>query len=42
LFRAVSPTLFQIAADRRLLGARIGFLAVLHTWTQTLLANPHS
>jgi len=42
LFCAVSQTLLEIAADRRLLGARIGFLAVLHTWTQTLLPNPHS
>ena len=41
LFRAISQTLLQIAADRRHLGARIGFLAVLHTWTQTLLAHPH-
>src|SRR6516162_6156086 len=41
LFRAVSQTLLEIAADRRLLGARIGFLAVLHTWTQTLLHHPH-
>jgi hypothetical protein len=31
LFRAVAQTLFGIAADRRRLGARIGFLAVLHT-----------
>jgi hypothetical protein len=23
------------------LGANIGFLAVLHTWGQTLLAHPH-
>jgi putative transposase/transposase-like zinc-binding protein len=41
LFRAVSQTLLQIAADRRHLGARLGFLAVLHTWSQTLLHHPH-
>ena len=42
LFRAVAQTLLEIAADVRHLGARIGFLAVLHTWSQTLLQNPHS
>jgi hypothetical protein len=42
LFRAASETLRSIAADPKHLGAQIGFLAVLHTWTQTLLLNPHS
>jgi hypothetical protein len=42
LFRAVSETLQTIAADSRHLGARIGFMAVLHTWGQNLLQNPHS
>jgi Transposase zinc-binding domain len=42
LFRAVSETLQEIAADPRQLGAKIGFLAVLHTWSQNLLQNPHS
>ena len=41
LFRAVSQTLLEIAADPRHLGARIGFLAVLHTWSQNLLHHPH-
>jgi Putative transposase/Transposase zinc-binding domain len=41
LFRAAAQTLLQIAADPRHLGARIGFLAILHTWTQTLLYHPH-
>jgi len=41
LFRAVSETLQQIAADPRHLGAKIGFLAVLHTWSQNLLHHPH-
>jgi hypothetical protein len=41
-FRAVSQALLTIAADPRHLGARLGFLAVLHTWDQKLLANPHS
>jgi hypothetical protein len=42
LFRAVSETLQEIAADARHLGAKIGILAVLHTWSQNLLQNPHS
>jgi hypothetical protein len=42
LFRAVSETLLTIAADPRLLGAHVGFLAVLHTWNQKMLSNPHS
>lgn len=41
LFRAASQTLLQIAADPRHLGARIGFLALLHTWGQTLHHHPH-
>ena len=41
LFRAVSQTLLEIAADPRRLGAQIGFLAVLHTWSQNLLHHPH-
>ena len=32
LFRAVSETLRTIALDPKHLGARIGFLAVFHTW----------
>ena len=41
LFRAVSQTLLEIAADPRHLGAQTGFLAVLHTWSQNLLHHPH-
>ena len=32
LFRAASETLQTIAADPKHLGARIGFMAILHTW----------
>jgi Putative transposase/Transposase zinc-binding domain len=41
LFQAASQTLLQIAADPKHLGARIGFLAVLHTWGQNLHHHPH-
>jgi hypothetical protein len=40
-FRAVSQALLAIAEDPRHLGARLGFLAVLHTWNQKLQAHPH-
>jgi hypothetical protein len=40
-FRAVSEALLTVAADPKRLGARLGFLAVLHTWNQKLLAHPH-
>lgn len=39
LFRAMSETLKEVAKTR--LKADIGFTAVLHTWTQTLLKHPH-
>ena len=41
LFRAVAESLVEMAADPKRLGARIGFLAVLHTWTQRLEHHPH-
>lgn len=41
LFRAVSQTLLEVAATPRHLGARIGFLAILHTWGQNLMHHPH-
>lgn len=41
LFSAAAETLRTVAADPRHLGAEIGFLAVLHTWGQTLRHHPH-
>jgi transposase-like zinc-binding protein/putative transposase len=41
LFASTAETLRTIAADPRHLGAEIGFLAVLHTWGQTLGHHPH-
>ncbi len=40
-FRSASEALLEIAADPRHLGARIGVLAVLHTWSQNLGHHPH-
>lgn len=41
LFKSVSETLKELALDSQHLGAEIGFIAILHTWTQTLLDHPH-
>jgi len=41
LFKAASETLVQVARDRKYLGAEIGFIALLHTWSQTLIDHPH-
>jgi hypothetical protein len=41
LFRSVSETLKTIAGDPKRLGADIGFLAILHTWGQTLRHHAH-
>jgi hypothetical protein len=41
LFEASAETLLEVAADPKHLGAKIGFLSVLHTWGQTLQPHPH-
>jgi Putative transposase/Transposase zinc-binding domain len=41
LFDAVAQTLLEVAANPKHLGARIGFLAILHTWGQNLCLHPH-
>jgi hypothetical protein len=41
LFRAVAEALLEMAADPKRLGAKLGFLAVLHTWSQRLQPHPH-
>jgi hypothetical protein len=41
LFEASAATLLEVAADPKHLGARIGLLAILHTWGQTLQPHPH-
>ena len=42
LFEASSQTLLEVAADPSRLGAEIGFLSILHTWSSNLLPHPHS
>jgi len=41
LFRVVAQTMLEVAADPRHLGARIGFLSILHTWGQNMRLHPH-
>jgi len=41
LFQAASETLLQLAKDGKYLGAEIGFITLLHTWSQTLIDHPH-
>jgi hypothetical protein len=41
LFKASAETMLTIAADPKHLGARIGFLSVLHTWGSALTHHPH-
>jgi len=41
LFKAASETLLEVGGDSRHLGAKTGFIALLHTWGQTLQHHPH-
>ena len=41
LFEAGKETLFAFAADKKNLGASMGFIALLHTWGQNLSLHPH-
>ena len=41
LFKASAETTLKIAATAKHLGARIGFMSVLHTWGSALTHHPH-
>jgi hypothetical protein len=41
MFHSVSETLMELSANPKHLGARIGFMSVLHTWGQNLMDHPH-
>lgn len=41
LFKSVAETLLELAADKKYLGARLGFNSILHTWGQNLMLHPH-
>jgi hypothetical protein len=41
LFRTACETLKELTVDPTYLGAEAGFIAILHTWSQTLVDHPH-
>ena len=41
LMKAAAEAIVELARDRRHVGATVGVLAVLHTWTQQLIYHPH-
>ena len=41
LFAASAQALQDLAANPRRLGAQLGMLGVLHTWSRTLIFHPH-
>lgn len=41
LFREAAATLMDLGANPKWLGAELGFLGVLHTWTRQLAYHPH-
>ena len=41
LFACSAQALQDLAANPRLLGAQLGMLGVLHTWSRTLIFHPH-
>ena len=41
LMKAAAESIIEIARDSRYVGATVGVLAVLHTWTQQLIYHPH-
>jgi hypothetical protein len=40
-FKAAAKTLRELTEDPKHLGAEVGFIAILHTWSQTLMDHPH-
>ncbi len=41
LFKASSDALKTLAKDKKYLGAEIGMIGILHTWTRALIYHPH-
>ena len=41
LFKSVSETLLELAADKKYLGAKLGVISILHTWGQAITIHPH-
>jgi len=41
MYHAVSGTLDELCADKKYLGAKIGYICVLHTWGSAMNYHPH-
>lgn len=41
LYKVVAETLTELCRDPKYLGAQVGFISVLHTWSQDLRLHPH-
>ena len=41
LFGSASETLKDLTEEPKHLGAEVGFIAIVHTWSQTLMDHPH-
>lgn len=41
LYQAASETIADLSADSKHLGAKVGFLSVLHTWGSSMVFHPH-
>ena len=41
MFKAAAHSLMALAMDPHYVGGKIGLIAVLHTWSQTLIWHPH-
>ena len=41
LYHAANQTLTELSTDKKYLGARIGYICVLHTWGSRMNYHPH-
>lgn len=41
LYRAASATISQLSAQEKHLGAKVGFICILHTWGSEMNFHPH-
>ena len=41
LYHAVSATISELAADSKYLGAKVGYICILHTWGSEMNFHPH-
>ena len=41
LMKAAAKAISKLAADKKFVGGMVGIMAVLHTWTRTMVYHPH-